>query len=113
MPGVEILDTTIYYVREFNIVALLAPIVVVGIIGFICCLQGGDFWDGLEGALLGAVVGLFVGVMLTLVTSKKTDQIDYIQYKVTISDEVNFNEFNDKYEIIDQQGKIYIVREKA
>lgn len=33
-------------------------------------------------------------------------------YKVTISDEVNFVEFNDKYEIIDQDGLIYTIKEK-
>jgi tetrahydromethanopterin S-methyltransferase subunit E len=33
-------------------------------------------------------------------------------YQVTISDEVNFNEFNEKYEIIEQNGLIYTVRER-
>lgn len=33
-------------------------------------------------------------------------------YKVTISDEVNFVEFNNKYEIIDQDGLIYTIKEK-
>lgn len=33
-------------------------------------------------------------------------------YKVTISDEVNFVEFNNKYEIIDQEGLIYTIKEK-
>ena len=34
------------------------------------------------------------------------------QYKVAISDEVSMNEFIEKYEIIEQEGKIYTVREK-
>lgn len=37
---------------------------------------------------------------------------EYIEYKVTISNEVNFNEFNDKYEILNQEGKIYTIKEK-
>ena len=112
MPGVEILDTTVHYVREFSFVAFLAPIIVIGLVGFICCLRGGDFWDGLDGLLIGAMVGLFFGCMLTICTSKKTDTIDYVEYKVTVSDEVNFNEFHDKYQIIDKEGKIYTVRER-
>ena len=32
-------------------------------------------------------------------------------YKVTISDEVPMNEFLEHYEIVDQDGKIFIVRE--
>ena len=35
-----------------------------------------------------------------------------IYYQVTISDEVNFNEFNEKYEIIEQNGLIYTIRER-
>ena len=35
------------------------------------------------------------------------------EYKVTISDEVSMNDFIAKYEIIDQEGKIYTVRERA
>lgn len=112
MQGVEILDTTVHYVREFSLVAFLAPIIVIGLVGFIFCLLDGDFWDGVEGLLIGSLIGIFFGVMLTICTSKKTDKIDYVEYKVTVSDEVNFNEFHDKYEIIDQEGKIYTVRER-
>lgn len=32
-------------------------------------------------------------------------------YKVLISDEVSMNEFLEQYEIIDQEGKIFTVRE--
>lgn len=34
------------------------------------------------------------------------------QYKVAVSDEVLMNEFNEKYEIVEQEGKIYTVRER-
>jgi hypothetical protein len=34
------------------------------------------------------------------------------EYKVTIDDSVSMNEFLDKYEILDQEGKIYTVKEK-
>ena len=32
--------------------------------------------------------------------------------KVTINDSVSMNEFLDKYEILDQEGKIYTVKER-
>lgn len=35
------------------------------------------------------------------------------RYEVTISDEVNFNEFNSKYEIVTQNGLIYTIIEKT
>lgn len=42
---------------------------------------------------------------------RKTD-IDHIEYKVTIDDSVSMNEFLDKYEILDQEGEIYTVKER-
>lgn len=33
-------------------------------------------------------------------------------YTVTIEDTVNFNDFTEKYEIIEQDGKIYTVKER-
>ena len=51
------------------------------------------------------VVGIFCMGFIENPTGKYT-------YKVTISDEVNFVEFNNKYEIIDQDGLIYTIKEK-
>lgn len=35
------------------------------------------------------------------------------RYEVTISDEVNFNEFNSKYEVVTQNGLIYTIVKKT
>lgn len=51
------------------------------------------------------VFGLFCVNFVENPTGKYT-------YKVTISDEVNFVEFDNKYEMIDQDGLIYTIKEK-
>ena len=51
------------------------------------------------------VFGIFCMTFIENPTGKYT-------YKVTISDEVNFVEFNNKYEVIDQDGLIYTIKEK-
>lgn len=56
--------------------------------------------------LAGAGVGAAFGKML------QKPVVYAPQYKVMISDEVSMNEFLEKYEIIDIEGKIYTVREK-
>lgn len=38
---------------------------------------------------------------------------EYTQYKVIISDEVNFTEFNNKYEVLEQDSKIYTIKERG
>ena len=46
-------------------------------------------------------------------TLDKTPTTYETQYKVTISDEVSMTEFYEHYEVIDQDGKIFTVREKT
>ena len=54
----------------------------------------------------------FFGALITVITATESDTIDHIEYKVTIDDSVSMNEFLDKYEILDQEGKIYTVKER-
>ena len=58
-------------------------------------------------SFMGLIFGALLGIGMGETTEYET------QYKVTISDEVNFNEFVEKYEIIEQDGKIYTVRERV
>jgi adenine/guanine phosphoribosyltransferase-like PRPP-binding protein len=68
-------------------------------IGIIPCLAVMGLFFGI---IIGGALGLNAGIPVEYTT----------EYKVIISDEVNFNEFQEKYEIIDQDGRIYVVREK-
>lgn len=55
------------------------------------------------GILLGVVFGLIFGTIMGFVTKQPAQPETY---KVTISDTVNFNEFNEHYKIISQEGLI-------
>lgn len=60
----------------------------------------------------GSITIIIFGLIIASIVSCKGKPIAYeTQYKVTIDDSVKINEFNEKYEIVDQDGKIYIVRE--
>ena len=61
--------------------------------------------------ITGLLCGILPGIMCGEVFQNPTDY--ETQYKITIDDSVSMNEFNEKYEIIDQEGKIYTVREKS
>ena len=58
------------------------------------------------GIIIGALGGLGLGEVTATIINHET------QYKVTISDEVSMNEFYEHYEVIEQDGKIFTVREK-
>lgn len=68
-------------------------------------------WDGeIIPALLTTVLSVLLTSILLWVANKNVP--DVTQYEVTISEEVNLIEFNEKYEIVDQRGDIYIIQEK-
>ena len=58
------------------------------------------------GAILGSMVGTLLGDLCKIPTTYET------QYKVTISNEVSMTEFYEHYTVIDQDGKIFTVKEK-
>ncbi len=58
-------------------------------------------------SLGGSLIGLFVGKIGEIPIAHET------QYKVTISEEVSMTEFYEHYEVIEQDGKIFTVRERT
>ena len=60
-------------------------------------------------AIVGIIFSVAIGVLIGFCDGTPTEY--ETQYKVTISDEVPMNDFLERYEIIDQEGKIYTVRE--
>ena len=110
MNGVEILSQTTMY----NTI-LPAWFAVIGIamvaLGTAFIIEGVANYNQI--AIIFAVIALLIGILFTVLSliNNKRD-IDYIEYKVTIDDSVSMNEFLDKYEILDQEGKIYTVKER-
>lgn len=110
MTGVEILSSEAVYntiLPEWCIaIGILAMFAFFGImawqfatehvvLGFMC--------------LVLALGSILVG---TLGVSENKTDVNHIEYKVTIDDSVSMNDFLDKYEILDQEGKIYTVKER-
>lgn len=114
MPGVEILNTTIQYkevLPTWAIVVIIA-IIVIPAVAMLIGLRvhsGLLFIIGGISLILGFVLALIIGITIR----QTTNQIDYIEHEVLIDDSVSFTEFNEKYEIVSQKGKIYVVREKG
>lgn len=116
MNGVEILNQTNIYQTEC-LAWLFWLILGVGFtIGLIFAIvEWVDFGFDSAGLLvifLTTILSFFIGVIAYALSEHNTDELAYVEYQVTISDEVNFNEFDAKYEILDQEGKIYTVKEK-
>lgn len=61
---------------------------------------------------VGLLIGLFFGFAISTSDNIQTPREYEFHYKVIVSDEVSMNEFLEKYEIIEQDGKIYTVKER-
>jgi hypothetical protein len=104
MTGVEIL-TTGKGATDFepNSIAFLFVLAFCVIGGLVISSRDKEY---VFGALVGLLIGMCVGLLVSIVVG--IAEIEYYPtYKVTISDEVSMNEFMDKYEILNQDGKIY------
>lgn len=67
--------------------------------------------DGLGFLIIVMGLGVFcmIGMVVENIYLIPTNRYEY---KVTITDDVSFNELYEHYEIVDQEGKIFIIREK-
>ena len=117
MNGVEILSQETIYETTYPwwFILIFAGIgLIVGIIIMIINYLDYEMFDPTLLILTGGfvIIGLIFGMLIAENTNHETDTVDHIEYKVTIDDSVSMNEFLDKYEILDQEGKIYTVKEK-
>lgn len=110
MNGVEILSSqTIYdailpdWVGGISLIMLFLFIALCG-----ACVK----WSEKAGAIICLILALASVALLVLSVVPSDTDIKYIKYKVAIDDSVSMNEFLDKYEILDKEGKIYTVKEK-
>lgn len=110
MEGVTILNEFIYEG------AVLQPWFAIGIscvIGGVTCIAFSFFIEKILGkyvavvTVIAALICLF-GVCIGAWAPREQTS----RYQVIISDEVNFNDFNDYYKIIKQEGLIYTVEER-
>lgn len=114
MNGVEILVSeqvvTKYGLSDTTITAMVS-IIIVAIVGGLYLSIMESNWEILFFCIIiGIIISFFVGGPIQEATKIP---LEYeTRYKVTISDEVSMNEFYDKYEIVEQDGKIFTVRER-
>lgn len=105
IEGIEILSQSVY--TELNTIGVFVCLIVCMLVGWVVDAIN-ELSEGILGITAGAILGLFVYVIIFHCIFP----VKYIQYKVTISEEVSMVEFYERYEIIDVDGMIYTIKEK-
>lgn len=118
MDGVTILNQyEVILDRDFSWSACWVVVIIVFaaslLVSFMTCLADNDlcwsvilFLTVVSTVILGGLLGSLAGYT-------RGDPIETVtEYQVTVSDDVSMSDFMSKYEIIDQEGLIYTVRER-
>lgn len=107
----EVVTKTVFSWESFWWGALIGAIIGF-VIAVIFGLQEADWFAFFVGlSMFCTVLGLFVGLLGGFVVNPKPVEYE-TRYEVSINEEVNMQEFMDKYEIVETRGSIYTVREK-
>lgn len=77
----------------------------------------GRFWIPCFNTVCGFAIELFITILFIVFTSETDiaydkNSVQYYQYQVVVSDKVEFNEFMEKYEILEQNGDIFTIQER-
>ena len=115
LEGIEILSQTPIRDNPQWVITLFIIITVICILSFILTtiLVKTDVNDWIIGVSFYTCLISFACtiVCLILLIFVRVPTGEY-EYKVTVDDSVSMNDFQEKYEIIRTDGKIYIVKEK-
>ena len=105
LNGIEVLNES-YVNKDFPLWILIFVIILL-VIG-VFCIFGIEMKTKLIGilSLTICLICLFCGIII----ANKPSNIK--QYQVTISDDVSIVEFNERYDVIDVEGKIWTIVEK-
>jgi hypothetical protein len=111
MVGVEILNTYTYMEDCLSPQLIIWATIVGAIIlfAFALYIDGGLDYTVLL-TVLGAALGCLIGMVLSLPFGPN---IEATRHEVTLTEEVNINDFLSKYEIIDQRGNILVIEERG
>ena len=112
MTGVEVLATEeVITGSSFNwlgfTLTFVTVVLIIALVAINKCKTAKECLQciALVGGITGAIAGFLMGEAAAIPVEHET------YYKVTISDEVPLNEFLERYEIVDQEGRIYTIRE--
>ena len=112
MEGVTILATDVVTKTNPVMNTILIIIGIVGALGFLFFILG----IAIDCARVG-VTGLvllvitFVVLIISIPIDRMTQVPDYNTYEIILDDSVSMNEFMNTYEVLEQRGLIYVVKE--
>ena len=115
MNGVEILAThEIMKTAAFNWYVFIIGMIIVTATVIILTWKYLFYEDKITNILTAIVIILIFTIPVAVIASNVGEKtLDHIEYKVQLSNEVPIAKFLSTYQIIDQEGQILTIKEKA
>jgi hypothetical protein len=111
VAGVEIVNTIYKYeclIHPLWACMFAAVCFVLAVVGM--CTARYDKWCKIVTWMI--IPLLLVMIVCLIGTRIKTDKIAEIQYEIVITDNISIDEFDSYYEIVGQNGEIFLVKER-
>lgn len=71
------------------------------------------FIVGLIRIIVTVILSLAASILCGFAGGDKVPKTVETRYEVLISDNISFKEFNENYEVIEQRGEIYVIKERT
>lgn len=114
MTGVEILASQEIMKNVFSVPAFIIGMIIVIIAVIILIWKYLSDEDKISNILIALTIILMSAIPVMIISESIGEKtLDYIEYKVQLSDEVPIAEFLSTYQIIDQEGQILTIKEKV
>ena len=116
MAGVEILAENAVYITEY-VPQFTWKVVLTGSFGIVLALFALGMMIGndelfLPGILITVLAAILIGVSINVYKTDNPEEVySHTEYLATIEETVPLIEFNQKYEIIEQIGELYRIKE--
>jgi len=113
IKGIEVLATNnIYTCADWCIIGFAISLVISIIFTTIFIIERKNIFCCSGFLIMGIIDIACILIFALCCMGYNHSKLDHVEYQVTISDDVPMTEFNSKYEIVNQNGKIYTIKEK-
>jgi membrane protein YdbS with pleckstrin-like domain len=111
MEGVTILSETTKWTADTACInGAIVFFIMAGIALFIAAVI---WFKNKDAEIVVSLAAVFlVSAILCITVGNTVSRHNYTEYKVTISEDVKFQEFYNKFEILEQEGDIFTVKER-
>ena len=112
LEGIDVLNKTMTTDTcgwAFVIMAICVSVLIVSLIGFIIC-AGLDVF-GIANICFWVLIASVFATLLVAMVNPQTETGRY-RYEATIDDSVSFLDLQEKYDVIEQNGRIWVLEDK-